>query len=92
MKISEPKTKSLTKQMVPYLKNTLTGPGSFFLPFLPGYVHYLLLLDPLLLDLLLLDLLLLDLLLLNLLLLDLLLLGLLAPFLAVLGPPQRLLG
>ena len=84
MKISEPKTKSLTKQMVPYLKNTLTGPGSFFLPFLPGYVHYLLLLDLLLLDLLLLDLLLLDLLLLDHLRLVL--------FLAVLGPPRRLLG
>ena len=88
--------------MVPYLKNALTGPGSFLLPFLPGYDHFLLLfdlllldlllLDLLLLDLLLLDLLLLDLLLLGLLLLDLLLLGLLAPFLAVLGPPQRLLG
>ena len=70
--------------MVPYLKNTLTGPGSFFLPFVPGYDRYLLLLDLLLLDLLLLDLLLLDLLLLDLLLL--------VPFLAVLGPPRRLLG
>ena len=80
MKISVPKAKSLTKQTLPYLKNTLTGPGSFFLPFLPGYDHYLLLLDPLLLDLLLLGLLL---------LLDLLLL---APFPAVLGPPRRLLG
>ena len=83
--------------MLPYLKNPLTGPGSFLLPFLPGYDHFLLLFDLLLLgllplDLLLLDLLLLDLLLLGLLLLDLLLLELLAPFLAVLGPPQCLLG
>ena len=46
--------------MVPYLKNPLTGPGSSLLPFVPGYDHYLLLLDFLLLDLLLLDLLLLD--------------------------------
>ena len=43
MKISVPKTKSLTKQMVPFLINPLTVPGSFLLPFLPGYVHYLLL-------------------------------------------------
>ena len=83
------KPKSLTKQMVPYSKNPLTGPGSFLLPFLPGCVHYLLLIGPLLLDLLLLDLLPLDLLLLDLLLLDLLRLVL---SLAVLGPPRRLLG
>ena len=80
------KQKSLTKQMVPYSKNPLTGPGSFLLPFLPGYVDYLLLLGHLLIDLLLLDHLLLDL---DLLLLDLLRLLL---SLAVLGPPRRLLG
>ena len=55
MKISVPKTKSLTKQMVPFLINPLNVPGSFLLTFLPGYVHYLLLdlLSLLLLDLLL---------------------------------------
>ena len=39
MKISVPKAKSLTKQMLPYLKNTLTGPGSF-LPYYLRSFHY----------------------------------------------------
>ena len=39
MKISVPKAKSLTKQTLPYLKNTLTGPGSF-LPYYLRSFHY----------------------------------------------------